>query len=181
MLIESGNEARVLVPFTEDKGLLRQVLQAAQSLDVAGRLPEAFRLAQANLQQGGRTAVVHVFTDGAFETPTLPDLGGAAIRWHLFGQHGRNIGITAFEVRKTFFGAIDYQAFLSVGNYSSQQATFDLVLTLDVRQGAVPSQQPEHARVRLRADGQLAARELGDLLRVGYGLWLLVAHGDASD
>ncbi|HWU37127.1 MAG TPA: VWA domain-containing protein, partial [Candidatus Acidoferrum sp.] len=124
-------EARVLVPFTEDKGLLRQALQTVLSLDVAGRLPEAFRLAQANLQHGGRTAVVHVFTDGAFETPTLPDLGGAAIRWHLFGQHGRNIGITAFEVRKTFFGAIDYQAFLSVGNYSNQQATFDLALTLD--------------------------------------------------
>ena len=131
MLIESGQEARVLVPFTEDKQALRQAIQAIQPLDVAGRLPEAFRLAQANLQRGGRTAVVHVFTDGAFETPTVPDLGGAAIRWHLFGQRGRNIGITAFEVRKTFFGAIDYQAFLSVVNYSNQQATFDLVLTLD--------------------------------------------------
>ncbi|HXZ43539.1 MAG TPA: VWA domain-containing protein [archaeon] len=131
MIIEAGQEARVLAPFTEDKQILRRAIQAIQPLDVAGRLSEAFRLAQANLQQGGRTAVVHVFTDGAFETPNLPDLSGAAIRWHRFGQRGRNIGITAFEVRKTYFGAVDYQAFLSVANYGSEEASFDLVLTLD--------------------------------------------------
>lgn len=131
MVIGSGQEARVLAPFTEDKQVLRQAIQTIQPLDVAGRLAEAFRLAQANLQQGGRTAVVHVFTDGAFESPIVPDLGGAAIRWHLFGQRGHNIGITAFDVRKTYFGAVDYQAFLSVANYSNQEATFDLVLTLD--------------------------------------------------
>ncbi|MBI4841326.1 MAG: hypothetical protein HY803_09690, partial [candidate division NC10 bacterium] len=56
---------------------------------------------------------------------------GAAIRWHRFAQRGRNIGITAFETRKTYFGAYDYQAFLSVANYGSEAATFDLTLTLD--------------------------------------------------
>jgi Ca-activated chloride channel family protein len=131
MIIESGQEARVLAPFTEDRQVLRQAIQALQPLDVSGRLSEAFRLAQANIQQGGRTAVVHVFTDGAFETPNLPDLGGAAIRWHLFGHRGQNIGITAFDVRKTYFGAVDYQAFLSVANYSGKEATFNFVLTLD--------------------------------------------------
>ncbi len=131
MVIASGHEARVLVPFTEDPRALRQAIQALEPLDVEGRLADAFRLAQANLQQGGRTAVVHVFTDGAFEAPTVPDLGGAAIQWHRFSRLGRNIGITAFETRKTFFGAFDYQAFLSVANYSGEAATFDLTLTLD--------------------------------------------------
>jgi Mg-chelatase subunit ChlD len=131
MLIASGHEARVLVPFTEEKRVLRQAVQALEALDVEGRLPEALRLAQANLQQGGRPAVVHVFTDGAFETPEVPPFPGAAIRWHRFAQRSRNIGITAFETRKTYFGAFDYQAFLSVANYSGETQTFDLTLALD--------------------------------------------------
>lgn len=131
MLISAGHEARVLVPFTEEQRALRRAVERLEALDVEGRLEDAFRLAQANLLQRGRTAVVQVFTDGAYESPSIPDLGGAAIRWHRFGQHGRNIGITAFETRKTFFGAFDYQAFLSVTNYGNEPAKFDLALTLD--------------------------------------------------
>ncbi len=131
MVIASGNEARVLVPFTEEQRSLRRAVEGLEALDVEGRLEDAFRLAQANLQQRGGTAVVQVFTDGAFDPPSIPDLGGAAIRWHRFAQHGRNIGITAFETRKTYFGALDYQAFLSVANYGDEMAAFDLALTLD--------------------------------------------------
>jgi Mg-chelatase subunit ChlD len=131
MLIASGHEARVVVPFTEEKRALRQAAQALEALDVEGRLTDALRLAQANLLQGGRPAVVQVFTDGAFDTPEVPDLQGAALRWHRFAQRSRNIGITAFETRKAYFGAFDYQAFLSVANYSAETQTFDLTLTLD--------------------------------------------------
>jgi Mg-chelatase subunit ChlD len=133
MIIASGHEARVLVPFTEEPQVLRRAVEGLEVLDVEGRLGDALRLAQANLQQQGRTAVVHVFTDGAFDPPSVPDLGGAAIRWHRFAQRGTNVAITAFETRKTYFGAFDYQAFLSVANYSSESATFDLTLTLDGR------------------------------------------------
>jgi Ca-activated chloride channel homolog len=133
MVISSGHEPQVLVPFTEERRALRQAILALEPLDVEGQLSEALRLAQANLQQAGRTAVVHVYTDGSFEAPSVPDLGGAAIRWHRFAQRGRNVGITAFEIRKTYFGAYDYQAFLSVANYSGEAATFDLTLTLDGR------------------------------------------------
>jgi len=133
MVIASGHEARVLVPFTEEQRALRRAVEGLEALDAEGRLEDAFRLAQANLQQRGRTAVVQVFTDGAFDPPSIPDLGGAAIRWHRFARRGGNIGITAFETRKTYFGAFEYQAFLSVVNYSNETATFDLALTLDAK------------------------------------------------
>ena len=133
MVIASGHEARVLVPFTDEQRELRRAVEGLEALDVEGRLEEAFRLAQASLQQRGRTAVVHVFTDGAFDPPSVPELGGAAIRWHRFAQRGKNVGITAFETRKAYFGAFDYQAFLSVANYGSEAVAFDLTLTLDRR------------------------------------------------
>jgi len=133
MLIAAGQDAQVVVPFSEDPGAIQRGLDRLTALDVPGRLSEALRLAQANLQVQGGPAAVEVFTDGAFEAPSLPDLGGATVHWHHTGQRGKNVGITAFEARKTFFGAFDYQAFLSVANYGSEAVTFDLVLTLDGR------------------------------------------------
>lgn len=133
MVIESGQEARVLVPFTEDRRALRQAIQALQPLDVSGRLSEAFRLAQASLLVGGGQAAVEVFTDGAYELSGLPDLGPTAIHWRRYAGRGHNIGVTAFEVRKTYFGSFDYQAYLSVANYSREPSTFELTLTLDGR------------------------------------------------
>jgi Mg-chelatase subunit ChlD len=133
LIIASGNEARVLVPFTDEQAVLQQAVGGLEALDAEGRLEEALRLVQANLQQRGKTAVVHIFTDGTFDPPSVPDLGGAAIRWHRFAQRGKNVGITAFETRKTYFGAFEYQAFLSVANFGGEAATFDLALTLDGR------------------------------------------------
>jgi Mg-chelatase subunit ChlD len=133
MLIAAGQEAQVVVPFTEDPGAIRRGLAGLTALDVPGRLSEALRLAQANLQVQGGPAAVELFTDGAFEPPNLPDLGGATVHWHRVGQRAKNVAITAFEARKTFFGAFDYQAFLSVANYGSDAVTFDLALTLDGR------------------------------------------------
>jgi hypothetical protein len=133
MVIAAGQEAQVLVPFTDEKPVLQRAIAALRPLDVEGRLDEAIRMAQANLKRTDRPAVVHIFTDGAFETPELPDLGGATIHWHRFGQGGRNVGITAFEIRKTYFGTYEYQAFLSVANYSREPASFDLVLSLEDR------------------------------------------------
>ena len=133
MLIAAGQEAQVVVPFTEDPAAIRRGLDGLTALDVPGRLSDALRLAQANLQVQGGAAAVELFTDGAFEPPSLPDLGGATVHWHVVGQHGKNVAITAFEARKTFFGAFDYQAFLSVANYSADVVTFDLALTLDGR------------------------------------------------
>jgi Mg-chelatase subunit ChlD len=133
MIIEAGQEARVLVAFTDDQRALTEAVQRLQPLDAPGRIGEAFRLVQANLQRGSPTAVVEVFTDGAFTAPPVPDLGGAAVRWHLIGQPARNLGITAFETRKTFFGTFEYQAFVSVANFGPQAETFDLTLVLDGR------------------------------------------------
>ena len=105
MLVASAQDAQVVVPFTDDRETLRRGLAGLAALDVPGRLPDALRLAQANLQVRSGTAAVEVFTDGAFEPPSVPDMGGAAVHWHRFGTRGRNIAITAFEARKTFFGA----------------------------------------------------------------------------
>ena len=133
MVVAAGHEAQVLVPFTDEKPVLQRAIRSLRPLDVEGRLEGAIRLAQANLKRTDRAAVVHIYTDGAFETPGLPDLGGAVVHWHRFGQGGRNVGITAFEIRKNYFGSYEYQAFLSVANYGREAVSFDLALSLEER------------------------------------------------
>lgn len=133
MLIAAGPEARVVVPFTEDPAAIRRGLDGLTPLDVPGRLSDALRLARANLQVRGGPAAVELFTDGAFEPPALPNWEGVTVHWHGVGRRGKNVAITAFEARKTFFGAFDYQAFLSVANYSAEAVTFDVALSLDGR------------------------------------------------
>lgn len=133
MLVASGREARVVVPFTEEAGALRRALAELGPEDAPGRLADALRLVGANLRGTGPPAAVEVFTDGAFDPAGLPALEGAALTWHAFGRRGENVGITAFEVRKTHFGRQELQAFLGLTNFGSAPADFDLRLALDGR------------------------------------------------
>ena len=133
MLIAAGNEPRVVVPFTGNRDVLLRGLASVSAGAAPGRIEDALRLAAANLQAHGGPAALEVYTDGAFDAPPVPELPGATLRWHQFGSPGKNVGITALEARKTYFGTADYQAFVSVANYSEQTVTFDLRLTLEGR------------------------------------------------
>ena len=96
------------------------------------------------------------------------------MRWVTVGGGGRNVGITQFAVRKRSYGVYDYEAFVSVTNFSDEAMTFPLVVTMDDR---VVSEQPIHlppqvkrnvivpfthqgggrVRIEARAEGDLAA------------------------
>ena len=52
-------------------------------------------------------------------------------RWVTVGESSRNVGITQFAVRKAYYGAFDYQAFLSITNFSDERVSFPLALTVD--------------------------------------------------
>jgi Ca-activated chloride channel homolog len=133
MLIAAGRQARVVVPFTDDRQALLKGLASLDAQAVPGRLEDALRLAATNLQLPGGPAAVEVYTDGAFPAPPVPDLGGAALHWHQVGTATENVGITAFEARKTLYGTGQYQAFVSVTNFGERAQAFPLHLTLGQR------------------------------------------------
>ena len=131
MVIAAGADARLAAPFTEDRAMLRRAVEELEPLDVSGNLQAALRLARAHLAGASGSAAVHVFTDGAFELGRPPDVGQAALTWHPVGRLGRNVGVTALEVRKTHFGAFDYQLYLAVTNFASEPMEFTLRIFLD--------------------------------------------------
>ena len=49
------------------------------------------------------------------------------------GRRSNNVGITNLAVRKSYAGSFDYQAFVSLVNYTSEAQTFDFSLEVDGR------------------------------------------------
>ena len=74
---------------------------------------------------------MHVLTDGAFDPAQVREFPDPRVRWVTVGGGSRNVGITQFAVRKAYYGAFDYQAFLSVTNFSDERVSFPLALTVD--------------------------------------------------
>jgi Mg-chelatase subunit ChlD len=134
MVIAAGREARIAAPFTEDRGALRRALEGLEAQDVSGNLPAALRLARVQAAAAGTAAAIHVFTDGAFDLGGPPDVGRASLTWHPVGRLGHNVGVTALEVRKTHFGAFDYQLFMAVTNFAPDPMEFTLRIAIDQQQ-----------------------------------------------
>ena len=134
MVIAAGREGRIAAPFAEDRAALRRALDGIEPQDVAGNMPAALRLARAQIAASADSAAVHVFTDGAFDLGGPPDVGRASLAWHPVGRLGRNVGITAFDVRKNLYGAYDYQLFMAATNFALEPVTFALRITLDQRE-----------------------------------------------
>ncbi|MFQ5521944.1 MAG: hypothetical protein ACE5FK_11130, partial [Candidatus Methylomirabilia bacterium] len=131
MVIEAGTQPRVLAPFTRERDRAIQAIKAARARDIPTRVTEAIGTAKSLTGQDSRLAI-HVFTDGAFPRAT-EELKDSRINWVGVGERNENVGITNLAIRKTYFGAFDYEAFLSVVNFSGDSQTFTFLLELDDR------------------------------------------------
>ncbi|MFQ5827741.1 MAG: VWA domain-containing protein [Candidatus Methylomirabilia bacterium] len=130
MVIEAGIQPRVLAPFSRDRDRTMTAIRAARVRDVPNRLVEALRTARSVAGQDPR-AEIHVFTDGALSHALeATEADDPRVHWVGIGTGGRNVGITQLSIRKTYFGAFDYETFLSVVNFSEDRQTFPLTLTL---------------------------------------------------
>ena len=105
-------------------------IAAAHARDLPNRLGEAVRTARA-LVASDQSAEIYVYTDGVGPLGDGPDLEDPRIRWIGVGRGGRNVAITNLAVRKNYYGAFDYQAFVSLVNYTPETQEFTFSLDLD--------------------------------------------------
>src|SRR5207247_5290796 len=96
------------------------------------RRSQAVRTARARLRAYPR-AEIHVFTDGAFAQPSAHAVADPRIRWVGVGRRSWNVCIASLAIRKISVGGSDYQAFVSLVNYSPEAQTFTFALELDGR------------------------------------------------
>ncbi len=119
MIIETGVQPKVTAALGRDRQRALTALGQAQARDLPTRLGEAVRTARALVGADPR-AEIHVFTDGAFAPPSDQAVADPRIRWVGVGRRSWNVGITSLAIRKAYFGASDYQAFVSLVNYSPE-------------------------------------------------------------
>jgi hypothetical protein len=72
-----------------------------------------------------------VVSDGAFGRLDEMALGGPALGFVIVGKQGRNLGITAFDVRDMLGGGVGRQAFVTVQNFSKQKQTLPLSISVN--------------------------------------------------
>lgn len=138
VVVEAGAEPRVLSPLGRGQDRAVSAIRGARARDLPTRLDPAIRTARA-LLGGDPRAEIDVFTDGAFATPASEAARDARVRWIGVGRAASNIGITNLAVRKTYYGSFEYQAFVSLVNYTADARTFPFALEIDGRRVAEKS------------------------------------------
>ena len=131
MVIEAGSQPTIRLHFTRDRDRARRAVFDLEAHDQPNHLSEAIRTALALVPPVDPRVRVHVLTDGAFDPAQVREFPDPRVRWVTVGGGARNVGITQFAVRKAYYGAFDYQAFLSVTNFSDERVSFPLALTVD--------------------------------------------------
>jgi uncharacterized membrane protein len=130
MVIEAGVQPTVTAALSRDRDRALSAIRGASAHDLPTRLAEAVRTARALVGTDQR-AEIHVFTDGAFPPGRLAESNDPRVRWVGIGRRSQNVGITNLSVRKSYAGSFEYQAFVSLVNYTPESQTFDFSLELD--------------------------------------------------
>jgi len=126
MMILVGAQPSVICPATSSKETLRRSIHSAQPQDTGAAMDDAWRLA-VSLARNQPQAEAHLFSDGAFTlAPDLPT--HLPLQYHPIGTRGRNVGITALEVRRASSSAANSEIFLAVENASENLMEFDAEL-----------------------------------------------------
>ena len=147
MLISFCDSARVEQSFTDNRQLLHQALDAIQPTCRTTSLLEALKLA-AGLANPGRSAEgfsdvrvaeampasLYIFSDGRFGPVAGFALGNLEAKFVPIGSpDARNVGITAFSVRRNESKPDRLQAFARLENFGSETVKVPLELFLDDR------------------------------------------------
>jgi Ca-activated chloride channel homolog len=131
MVVEATTHPVIRVPFTRDLDRARRAVYSMEAHDLPNHLSEAVRTALTMVPPLDRRVRIQVLTDGAFDPAQVREFPDPRVRWISTGSGSRNVGITQFALRKSYYGIYDHQAFLSLTNFSGERLQFPLVVSID--------------------------------------------------
>ncbi|MGC9454055.1 MAG: vWA domain-containing protein [Phycisphaerae bacterium] len=156
MVVAFHGAASVRCNFTSDKRRLRAAIDAIEQTDGVSRLSEALRVAGAFAQRGGETetaepfagASVELFSDGCIADLQDTRIGAEKLNYHRVGEARENQAIVAMRARRSDQRPQDLRIFAALANYSSQERTRDVQLSIDgivraVERVSLPAQSPD--------------------------------------
>ncbi|MEE8452558.1 MAG: BatA and WFA domain-containing protein [Thermoguttaceae bacterium] len=145
MVISFADRARVEQMFTDDHGRLQRSIEGIQPTSRPTSLLEALKVAS-GLANPGRSsqdvtdfqvaealpATLVIYSDGRFDKVAGFSLGNLEPVFVAIGDsEARNVGIVAFNVRRSETSADQLQAFARLENFGAEDVEVDLKLFLD--------------------------------------------------
>lgn len=122
MVITFGGLARVVSPFTSEKGTLAAAIRGIAPTDAQARIREALLLAQ-GVRRVDVEAKITIVSDGG--VGYLGDLikEDDPMEFLRIGNSGDNLGIVSFDLRESFERRGELQVFAEIENFSTREAT----------------------------------------------------------
>jgi hypothetical protein len=132
MVIAAGAKPKVLSAFSTDKRALKAAMAALKPCDGRTDMRSAVVLgvslmeAEQRERQATRDIDIYILSDGAFEKLEALPIGPAQLHFVKFGRRADNVGITAFDARRTYGATAQNQILVSVTNFATSAKKMDL-------------------------------------------------------
>ena len=127
LVMEAGVRPVVHQPFTADRERVRTALARLTAQDGRGTPAEALALLDTIVR--GAPVEVHLFTDGAYDRLLWIPQESQVVVSHRVGTRSRNVGITAFRIRQSYYAPSRYELFIAMVNTAAETMNFPLTLT----------------------------------------------------
>lgn len=148
MIIAFDDKAKVMCNFTSDKHQLIAAIDSITASDGGSSLSEAVAVARAFAQSPGTEASnrsaqspaqLILFSDGQISDIGQIVVGKDELLFNCVGNSSRNIAITAMQARRSYENPQEVSVFATIANYSSEQVTGDIQLSINGNVRAVRS------------------------------------------
>ncbi|MFQ5801375.1 MAG: VWA domain-containing protein [Candidatus Methylomirabilales bacterium] len=129
LVMEAGVRPVLHQPFTAERERAQAALRRLAPQDGRAAIREALELL--STLAGGAPLEVHLFTDGAFDGIVWSPPEGQVFTTHRVGVRSRNVGITAFRIRRSYYSSSRYELFIGLINTAAEPIRFSLLLFLE--------------------------------------------------
>lgn len=128
-VVTAGGAPRVVIGATGDVRILHDAIDQIEAADQPTRLADAVELARRLVADDEQREVI-VLTDGADDATAELDTA-EDVTLYGFADETPNVGITAFQVRRSFADATSFQVLVEVTNFGDETSECRLEIDLD--------------------------------------------------
>lgn len=128
-VVAAGTQPKVVCGLTGHQQTLRGAIQSVESTDGPTRVADAAKLAR-RLLAGHENGQILLLTDGCFQD-AAETLEAEDVTWFPVGERPDNVGITAFQVRRSLIDPIGYEILTVVETFGEEPVELRLELELD--------------------------------------------------
>jgi len=130
-VIGAGVRPEIIMPVTDDRASVRTALEKMEATDTGGDLMAAIDLAD-DLAMANAPAEVEVFSDGGgVEEGAARREDAPKLVYHRIGLEDRNVGITAFALRRLPASDAELEMLVGLKNTTDKEVALELQIYLD--------------------------------------------------